>query len=72
MKKQISMVLAMLVIAFSTAFAQPQKSEKHRKAMNAEKMEEFQLNAILQKLALDDKEREQFIPLYKQYQQEMI
>lgn len=71
MKKQISMVLAMLVIAFSTAFAQPQKSEKHRKAMNAEKMEEFQLNAILQKLALDDKEREQFIPLYKQYQQEM-
>ncbi len=69
--KKISMVMAMLIIAFSTAFAQPQKIQKPRKAMTAEKMEEFQLNAILDKLALDDNEREQFIPLYKQYQQDM-
>lgn len=67
------MVLAAIVMGSQvTLFAQEKKETKsERRQFNKEQMLEIQCNQIIKGLALDDATATKFIPVYKQYMEEM-
>ena len=67
------MVLAAIVMGSQvTLFAQEKKETKsERRQFNKEQMLEIQCNQIIKGLALDDATTAKFIPVYKQYMEEM-
>ena len=67
------MVLAAIVMGSQvTLFAQEKKETKsERRQFNKEQMLEIQCNQIIKGLALDDATAAKFIPVYKQYMEEM-
>ena len=67
------MVLAAIVMGSQvTLFAQEKKETKsERRQFNKEQMLEMQCNQIIKGLALDDATTAKFIPVYKQYMEEM-
>lgn len=67
------MVLAAIVMGSQvTLFAQEKKETKsERRRFNKEQMLEIQCNQIIKGLALDDATAAKFIPVYKQYMEEM-
>ena len=67
------MMLAAIVMGSQvTLFAQEKKGAKsERRQFNKEQMLEIQCNQIIKGLALDDATTAKFIPVYKQYMEEM-
>lgn len=67
------MMLAAIVMGSQvTLFAQEKKETKsERRQFNKEQMLEIQCNQIIKGLALDDATAAKFIPVYKQYMEEM-
>ena len=67
------MMLAAIVMGSQvTLFAQEKKGAKpERRQFNKEQMLEMQCNQIIKGLALDDATATKFIPVYKQYMEEM-
>lgn len=66
------MLAAIVMGSQVTLFAQEKKGAKsERRQFNKEQMLEIQCNQIIKGLALDDATTAKFIPVYKQYMEEM-